>query len=797
MSKEQKNPDCSEVIQEESNLLKKRRKVLFGEAAAADFDKTRFGIAMSGGGIRSATINMGFLHTLNGLGLLKLADYLSTVSGGGYTGAYVHATLKGLSSAPQKNEAAGADDYYKHLFSDEHIDHLRSRGEYLIPGKGMIKTFNRFVLIVGYLSSLIMSLLSPAVIVAIVYSLYGLVSAFVEMDTELFSWYAATVLTASLVTFSAILAVHYILNRAEIYGLNISLWFHRIETIFLFLMIAAILAAAVAALGIQYTEQGRSILTYLGIGVVALLLGFLVNPNASSFHRFYRGQLSEAFLKFAGSRTHQNILLADFFANREKTTKPEDYLNPYPLINTCLNLQASNDPKFQGTKTNDYFLLSPLYCGAKLTGYVETRVHKGYSSMTLPAATTISAAALNPGMGIYSNKLRSVFLALFNARLGYWTWNPMKGLKGISFIWWPPYFFYELLSQIGTDKKMLNISDGGHIENLAVYELLRRKCKLIIAIDAGEDGNYEFADLENLTIRSRNELGIEISFYDGHDPEDIIRPKASHGYSRKRFAIAALYKIWEEFTIDTSSVTQKPGKKEVLVNYNHNLTPGGVPFEVYIKNEPEPDQKILELAEKEALARYNAENPDKTGMEKLRIGTLVYVKSSVTAPEGKPNIAPPKEEKAPGMLNQLMQFFKTKSPKPEKENLRYPVYKYKIYHPAFPHEPTSDQFFDEVQWEAYYQLGQHLAKDVLEGFASGQDATSESADTTLHKLIAHFEPAMVPLIRETPEEETPEASASISVRGLEQPELPKAAEQTEAAPKEETVQQEEDKYFKI
>jgi len=791
MSKEQKNPDCGEVIYKESDTLKQRRKVLFGDAAADDFDETRFGIAMSGGGIRSATINLGFLRMLNQMGILKRADYLSTVSGGGYTGAYIHATLKGIGSKVEGDETLQVDDYYQQLFSDDHINHLRSRGEYLIPGKGFIKTFNRFVLIVGYLSSLIMSLLSPALIVAIAASIYGLVSAFVEMDTELFSWYAANVLTIGAIILGGILVVHYILNRAEIYGLNISLWFHRIETSFLALMVMAILATAIAAVGIQYSDQGQTILMYLAIGAAALALGFLVNPNASSFHRFYRGQLSEAFLKFAGSRKHQNILLKDLVPDNGKKIKIQDYLNPYPLINTCLNLQASNDPKFQGTKTNDYFLLSPLYCGAKLTGYVETGVHTGYSSMTLPAATTISAAALNPGMGVYSNKLRSVFLALFNARLGYWTWNPMKGRKGISFVWWPPYFFNELLSNIGTDKKMLNISDGGHIENLAVYELLRRKCRLIIAIDAGEDSKYAFTDLENLTIRARNELGIVIRFFEGQDPEDIIRPKASFGYSRKRFAVAGLYKIWEEFTLDSGSKKKKPSRQaEVLVNYRHDANAGDTPFDVFIKNEPNPDPAILELAKKQAWERYTQENPDKSGMEKLRLGTFVYVKSSVTAPAGKPNIAPPKEEKAPGILKQLMGLFQKKR-KPVDQNadsLRYAVYKYKIYHPSFPHEPTSDQFFDEVQWEAYYQLGQHLADDMLEGLSAVGSVTENGADVPLKDLIAHFE--LAPTL-EVPEEQAPEVVDTVATeRGLGL-DLPKAADFIEGPVKE------EDAYYKI
>jgi hypothetical protein len=45
------------------------------------------------------------------------------------------------------------------------------------------------------------------------------------------------------------------------------------------------------------------------------------------------------------------------------------------------------------------------------------------------------------------------------------------------------------------------------------------------------------------------------------------------------------------------------------------------------------------------------------------------------------------------------------------------VLQYHQAHPAFPHEPTSDQFFDEAQWESYRRLGEHIA-DALFGKAS-------------------------------------------------------------------------------
>jgi hypothetical protein len=102
--------------------------------------------------------------------------------------------------------------------------------------------------------------------------------------------------------------------------------------------------------------------------------------------------------------------------------------------------------------------------------------------------------------------------------------------------------------------------------------------------------------------------------------------------------------------------------------------------------------------------------------ENKKIGTFVYVKSSVMAPEGRPKISP-------------------------NDWLKYGTYKYKIYHPAFPHEPTSDQFFDPIQWESYYQLGQHIGSDILgiDDFVGYQDGTKTPFEITGAQLIEHFD----------------------------------------------------------
>lgn len=704
-----------EIIPLEDEALKERREKLFGKAEADKLAQNRFGIALSGGGIRSATINLGFLKTLNKFDVLKKADYLSTVSGGGYCGSYIQATLK--------NEGS-----YEKLFTKEQVDYMRKRGEYLFPGKGWTKVWNQIVLAVGYLASLVMSLFSPIIpflIVAVTYLFFFYGDSIVE-------WWEGTplaeapkpesdpvgeVLKYSAYALGGLILLNYLSNLLYKFNLFISSKFHRVQA---GLVIAAtILVAAISVflfLKTAHLPSAELLLFYCFIMVVLIFAGFFTNPNATSFHRFYRQQLAEAFLHFSGD--FKNVPLKNLFQN--KSEKQADYLAPYPLVNTCLNLQSTvKDQSYEGTKTSDFFLLSPKFCGSKLVGYVETAdANSGYDRMTFPAAITVSAAAINPGMGNYSNKIVAILTTLLNARLGYWTWNPSRVKESVPVVWWPFYFFFELFSKIGTDKKMLNISDGGHIENLAVYELLRRKCRLILAVDAGEDPFFTFADLENLTVRARNELGVDIRFREDQVPEDIIRPKPSHGYSQKRYAVADLFTIWEEILVEDDNgqiVNDSSGKPvEALVNYFYKKGSDDIDFDVKIKCK----DSALDLDALKKMVAKRIFKKVKFEKEHLKFGALVYVKSSVTAPPGKPLI------------------FKD-------EDLKYGTYKYKIYHPNFPHEPTSDQFFDEVQWEAYYQLGQYIGAEVLgiPDFVKYQEGEKSGFPLTIEQLIDRFDKA--------------------------------------------------------
>jgi hypothetical protein len=618
-----------EVVLKEKEQLRLRRKKLNMEHGTPD-QENWFGIALSGGGIRSATINLGILKTLNKFGILQQADYLSTVSGGGYTHAFVQGTAK-------------KEGNFEKIFTDEQIDSMRQHGEYMIPRRGLGKTGNALLLTVAFLVSWFMSLVSPFIVAGIVYHLYMIVIGILgETPFQWLQFFSSNdIMWWSMALVGGLLVIHFTANIILNFNLSVSKTFNYVE-----LGITAVLAMLYVWVLISGFKGGQrltgdQITDYAINALLLFLIGYFTNPNSLSFHRYYRKQLADLFLQFARP-THDNMALKDVFdANSDKKT---DYIAPYPLINTCLNLlNPAGDDVFKGTKTSDYFLLSPLFCGSKLVGYVPTNRYWDYQKMTLPAAVTISAAAVNPGMGMYSNKLLSVLMTVFNARLGFWISNPLILEKTRAIVWWPIYFFRELLGRIGSNNTMINISDGGHIENLGVYELLRRGCRLIIAVDAGEDQAYTFFDLNNLIIRARNELGLEIRFRPDEQPEDLIRPRPSQVYSKKRFAVADIYQWWE-------------------------------------------DDKVIDPAtQKERSNITNFAEPRK-------IGTFVYVKSSVLAPTGKPDL----DDKGT----------------PD-ERRKYGTYKYKIYHPDFPHEPTSDQFFDEIQWESYFQLGQYIGADVL------------------------------------------------------------------------------------
>lgn len=108
---------------ERAAILRRRRRAGFANAQARQLPTV--GLALSGGGVRSATFGLGLLRGLAAQRLLARVDYLSTISGGGYVGAMLGrlVSVLGLAQA-QQQLAAGRSDI---------LDWLRSNGRYLTP----------------------------------------------------------------------------------------------------------------------------------------------------------------------------------------------------------------------------------------------------------------------------------------------------------------------------------------------------------------------------------------------------------------------------------------------------------------------------------------------------------------------------------------------------------------------------------------------------------------------------------------------------------------------------------------
>ncbi|MCH8622810.1 patatin-like phospholipase family protein [Undibacterium sp. TS12] len=99
------------------------------------------GLALSGGGIRSATFNLGILQALASKGKLASFDYLSTVSGGGYIGSWLTAWIHRSSLANVQAELTKVGSSHEKSLSNQEppqVNWLRRYSNYLTPQVGLL-----------------------------------------------------------------------------------------------------------------------------------------------------------------------------------------------------------------------------------------------------------------------------------------------------------------------------------------------------------------------------------------------------------------------------------------------------------------------------------------------------------------------------------------------------------------------------------------------------------------------------------------------------------------------------------
>ncbi len=141
------------------------------------------------------------------------------------------------------------------------------------------------------------------------------------------------------------------------------------------------------------------------------------------------------------------------------------------------------------------YIRTSQYAGMETRG---DRVSAGRGPL-LGGLLTISGAAVSPNWGYHSSRPIAFLMTLFNVRLGAWLPNPAVARRDDLKLAKPRNSVLALLSELGgrsTDvRQAIYLSDGGHFDNLGVYEMLRRRCARIVVIDAGQDEHCTFFDL--------------------------------------------------------------------------------------------------------------------------------------------------------------------------------------------------------------------------------------------------------------------------------------------------------------
>lgn len=791
---------CRPLIEAERAVLSGRREH-YALQPPDDAKAPLTGLALSGGGIRSATFSLGVMQALAEADLLKRIDYLSTVSGGGYLGTSLVWWASGKSGetfgvGPPDRGAPGSDRFpYATRQGDAAspqrlLDNLRRHGRYLTPGAGITGFSLLSVVLRGSLIQLafwlpllvlvlVLTMLQaslalpgmtavPATLVATPLlpevrsvsiwlspvAVGGLQLAMLICALGIFYWWVTrsgpehppsglerllerphpviaplamllvvTVLIAWLLAYPAWPGLTALLGVAGMMGVAfvlLALLYSLITGIVMLagerplvhllgydmrrlwetwsgfgagaMMVLALLGTlpllsalltlgsesagklgglsamlvGMAAAGSAFQRTGRLFsdmapaaqpwrsaamacsLLLLGMGLLALELsmllqasgplawtimavgiaafGWLCNVNYITVHRYYRDRLMEAFMPSFSAATQgltgpapntaDALSLADSLIACNRT--------PYPLINTNAVLVNARDVRSR-TRGGDGFLLSPLYCGSNSTGWRATR-HFMQDRMTLATAMAISGAAANPntgvgGVGMSRSRLVSVTMALFNLRLGYWVPHPGHRQSRRTHQFWPglcailPWGHRE-------DSPFQELTDGGHFENLGLYELMRRRVSLIIACDGSQDQQSRFATLQLALQRCREDFGAHVIF----DADERGEERGTHADG---------------------------GPLDALIPDDAIRYPSGT--------------RLSRRGFIIGVIRY-ADG---------RRGLLVYIKSTLV----------------PGLPLSLLGYRDTS--------------------PTFPDETTSDQFFNETQFESYRQLGYRIATDLV------------------------------------------------------------------------------------
>lgn len=290
----------------------------------------------------------------------------------------------------------------------------------------------------------------------------------------------------------------------------------------------------------------------IGLAGTLVLLCARVDINEFSLNAFYRNRLVRCYLgatRRPAERHPQNFTgfddLDDLKLKELGGIHPAS--GPFHIVNCALNLGGSSDLALH-TRHSATFSLTPLYCGSSYMshdlvgedigemGYTPTSHYGQNDGPSLGQAISVSGAAASPNMGYHTSPVVAFLLTLFNVRLGWWFPNPTRsGVKSSSPWFSLRYLVMELFGGADDKSKFLAISDGGHFENMAAYELIKRKCRVIIISDAECDPDLQFEGLGTLIRMCKVDFDAIITI-----DTTSIHPSGDSPWSKNRCAVGTI-----------------------------------------------------------------------------------------------------------------------------------------------------------------------------------------------------------------------------------------------------------------
>jgi hypothetical protein len=343
------------------------------------------------------------------------------------------------------------------------------------------------------------------------------------------------------------------------------------------------------------------------VAVLCLYLSWRVDLNQFSMNYFYRNRLVRCYLGASHKMRRPNPFTGfdpEDDLNLSRLQASGNYSGPFPIVNTALNLVKGQNLAWQERKAES-FVITPLRCGfdtwlerldldiesAKMRrhgvqeyGYRPASDYAYRGGLRIGAAMSISGAAASPNMGYHSVPSLAFLMTFFNVRLGFWSGNPRHDAT------WkmpgPRFGLLQLLAELfgltDDEAKYVYLSDGGHFENLGLYELIKRRCKYIVVCDADCDSSYAFGDLGNAIRKCREDIGVEITIVtkDMTPANSPQKPDGTSGSDSTPSSSAAAFSKyhWAKGTIDYSSLD--PGAEPGVLIYLKTSLTGDEPIDV-------------------------------------------------------------------------------------------------------------------------------------------------------------------------------------------------------------------------